>query len=90
MAGAFKKYLEFHESMPEDIDEGLLRLEQGPATPLVAALDPGLVGCEGMFISDCKATPWEKMVEYTRDDEIAERLWELDEQLVGEKFEWYA
>lgn len=89
MAGAFAKYLEFHESVPEDIDEGLLRLEQGPATPLVAALDPQMVGCEGMFVSDCRATPWEKMEKYTQDDELAQKLWELDERLVGQKFEWY-
>ncbi|KAK4496915.1 hypothetical protein PRZ48_011364 [Zasmidium cellare] len=87
MKGAFEKYLEFHESVPDDIDEGVLSLEQGPATPLIAALDSVLAGWEGKYVSDGKVVDDGEMKEsWVVDDELARRLWEMDEDLVGEKF----
>ncbi|KAF2170554.1 hypothetical protein M409DRAFT_64250 [Zasmidium cellare ATCC 36951] len=87
MKGAFEKYLEFHESVPGDVDEGVLSLEQGPATPLIAALDSVLAGWEGAYVSDGVAVADKDMREkWVVDDELAKRLWELDEELVGEKF----
>lgn len=87
MADGIRKYREFHGGVPCGLDEGVLTLEQGPATPLVAVLDPRLVGHEGQYISDCEARPWDGMEAYTKDDRLAAELWELDELLVGQKFD---
>lgn len=63
MKGAFEKSLEFLGSVPEDVDKGVLSLEQGPATPLVAALDPLLVGRGGSYVSDTAVVPYAEMKE---------------------------
>ena len=71
----------------DDIDEGVLSLEQGPATPLIAALDSVLAGWEGKYVSDGKVVDDGEMKEsWVVDDELARRLWEMDEELVGKKF----
>jgi len=59
-------------------------LEQGASTTLVAALDPGLL-CTGekVYMSDCQfadAKAW------ASDLNMAEKLWAMSEDLVGEKF----
>jgi NAD(P)-dependent dehydrogenase (short-subunit alcohol dehydrogenase family) len=60
-------------------------LEQGCSTTLVAALDPKLSNVEegmGIYLDDCQfaePSPWAK------DDEAAEKLWDISERLVGEK-----
>lgn len=63
--------------------------EQGCSTTLVAALDPGLgsSNLEGdrVYLSDCQvgeSAPWAK------DSEAADRLWQLSESLVQQKFSW--
>lgn len=63
--------------------------EQGCSTTLVAALDPGLGGPapdgDNVYLSDCQvedSAPWAK------DPEAADRLWQLSESLVGQKFSW--
>lgn len=64
-------------------------LQQGCATTLRAALDPDLDPAEGVFLHDCQVTtditvvaPW------ALDEQGAEKLWTLSEELVGERFEW--
>ncbi|EMR88683.1 hypothetical protein ACHAPC_005576 [Botrytis cinerea] len=59
-------------------------LEQGTSTTLVAALDPALKDHSGVYLSDCQIT---ETAEYTTNPDYAERLWELSEKLVGQKFE---
>lgn len=58
-------------------------IDQGAATAVVAALDPGLKGGEGVFLDDCQfgnsAPSW------ATDHQIAERLWKLSEEIVNEK-----
>jgi len=49
---------------------------------LVAALDPKLATAEKVFLSDCQL---EDVKDYAKRPEIAERLWQLSEQLVGEQ-----
>jgi hypothetical protein len=64
-------------------------LQQGCATPLVAALDPKLEVHPGAFLRDCNIweSTTEKVPEYATDSEKAEKLWKLSEELVGDKFE---
>lgn len=61
-------------------------LDQGSATTLVAALDPKLgEDKDAVYLADCQVTnaaPW------ARDPKAAERLWQLSEDIVGQKFDW--
>lgn len=63
-------------------------LQQGCATTLRAALDPGL-GIEGssVYLADCQiAEPGMAVMEWALDLGNARRLWSLSEEMVGEKF----
>lgn len=65
-----------------------LSLQQGCATTLRAALDPELVKQEGVYLQDCNLTTDTKWIkEWATDPELAEKLWTLSEELVGEKFD---
>ena len=62
-------------------------LQQGAATSLVAALDPKLGPAkkdgQGIYMEDCQVAetaPW------ATDPVVAEKLWLVSEELVGEKF----
>jgi len=56
---------------------------QGTATVLIAALSPDVDELSGSYLEDCVVTmPYE----YASDKDNAERLWQLSEELVGEKF----
>ncbi|TVY65565.1 Short-chain dehydrogenase TIC 32-chloroplastic-like protein [Lachnellula suecica] len=59
--------------------------DQGAATALVAAFDPGLDGTKGneVYMADCQLA---EAAPHAVDAEMAERLWGLSEELVGEKF----
>lgn len=59
-------------------------VEQGVATTIRAAVDPGLVGESGSYLADVQV---EDVRGHAKDQELVEKLWELSEQLVGEKFE---
>ena len=64
--------------------------QQGCATTLRAALDPELEKDKdgNVFLSDCQFTKDPEIVApWALDEEGAERLWKLSEELVGEKFE---
>ena len=43
---------------------------------------------KGIYLTDCQVQD-EECEEWARDMEVAERLWELSERLVGEKFSWW-
>ncbi|RYP84099.1 hypothetical protein DL769_001244 [Monosporascus sp. CRB-8-3] len=58
-------------------------LSQGSSTTLVAALDPELPARSPAYLANCQIS---EPYEYASDPENAERLWELSEQLVGQKF----
>ncbi|KEF55673.1 uncharacterized protein A1O9_08423 [Exophiala aquamarina CBS 119918] len=71
----------------QEVAGGFKRLKQGCSTTLVAALDPNLPettsGGANLFLDDCQfieITPWAK------DAGSAEQLWQLSENLVGQKF----
>lgn len=57
--------------------------EEGVSTILVACLDPGLVQENGGYLDDCAV---EDSSPFSMHMDNAERLWELSEKLVGEKF----
>ena len=76
----------FHNGKALEIDSGVLTLAQGPTTPLVAALDPSLAGQEGSYLCDAVVVPDDEMERWAVDDEVARKLWEWDEGLIGEKF----
>ncbi|RYP11274.1 hypothetical protein DL765_007826 [Monosporascus sp. GIB2] len=58
-------------------------LTQGASTTLVAALDPELPAQSPAYLANCQIT---KPFEYALEPDNAEKLWELSEQLVGQKF----
>lgn len=62
-------------------------LEQGAATTLVAALDPDLRPAskdgKGVFMDNCQIGD---TASWATDPAVAERLWTVSEELVGEKF----
>ncbi|KAI0847569.1 NAD(P)-binding protein [Daldinia vernicosa] len=63
-------------------------LQQGCGTTLRAALDPDLVKEEGVFLQNTNLTTDPKEVkDWATDPELAEKLWKLSEELVGEKFD---
>ncbi|KAI0543038.1 putative retinol dehydrogenase 12 [Xylaria digitata] len=63
-------------------------LQQGSASLIRAAIDPDLVKEEGIFIDDANLTTDPKIVKpWATDPELAEKLWSLSEELVGEKFD---
>lgn len=67
--------------------KGNKSVEAGAATSVVAAVDPGLSGKEeGVFLDDCQLSA--KVPAYALDEKEAQRLWEVSEGLVGEKFAW--
>ncbi|KAI1413883.1 retinol dehydrogenase 13 [Hypoxylon sp. FL1857] len=58
-------------------------VDQGASTTLVAALDPALNAPGGLYLADCQFFP---SADHAKDRSIAERLWRLSEDLIGEKF----
>jgi NAD(P)-dependent dehydrogenase (short-subunit alcohol dehydrogenase family) len=54
---------------------------QGASTQVYAAVDPRLEGVSGYFFGDCN--PELLKGDYARDADLAKRLWDVSEQLVG-------
>lgn len=89
---------EMAQAVSEMSKEGVIKyktLGAGSSTSLTAALDPKLgedIGEEkdgkvhGAYMIDCKITETANVRACSRKE--AERLWELSEKLVGEKFTW--
>ncbi|OTA59101.1 NAD(P)-binding protein [Hypoxylon sp. EC38] len=68
--------------------EPWLTVQQGCSTTIRAALDPELLKEEGVYMHDANITTDPKWIkEWATDPELAEKLWKLSEDLVGEKFE---
>ena len=70
----------------------LKSVEQGAATSVWAATSPSLEGRGGIYLEDCQvagpAVPGDEggVESYAVDPEIADRLWQISEELVGETF----
>ncbi|KAH8802824.1 hypothetical protein F5884DRAFT_803245 [Xylogone sp. PMI_703] len=66
---------------------GRKTLQQGCSTHLRAALDPSLESSSDIYLQDCQLTSDPANVyPYCLDPEAADKLWELSEKLVGQKF----
>lgn len=73
-------------AMPEHAQSKTL--QQGCATQIVAALDPGLENQEGVFLGDCRPSTDALVVKsWSLDEKGAERTWTLSKDLVGEAFD---
>lgn len=59
-------------------------VQQGVSTCLRALLDPDLEGESGAFLEDCQV---KDVYEYAKDKGSEERLWELSEELTGQKLD---
>lgn len=58
-------------------------IDQGAATIVVAALDPGLKGGESVWLADCQVS--DQIVPWAVDAQAAEKLWQLSEDIIKEK-----
>ncbi|OJJ50413.1 hypothetical protein ASPZODRAFT_129039 [Penicilliopsis zonata CBS 506.65] len=63
-------------------------LPQGVSTHVVAAFDPRIEEHNGAYLSDCQVLPPDQIRCWGRDPVEAEKLWELSEEMVGQKFEY--
>ncbi|KAI3330314.1 hypothetical protein F4824DRAFT_342077 [Ustulina deusta] len=57
--------------------------DEGASTSLVAALDPSLDERRGLYLADCQFFP---CAEHARRRDVAHRLWQLSEDLIGGRF----
>ncbi|KAK9321827.1 hypothetical protein V1517DRAFT_159247 [Lipomyces orientalis] len=71
--------------MPALQDQKPKSLPEGCASALVAALDDSLQGASGAFLSDCVT---QNTRAYAHDVDNVEKLWQLSEELVGQKFSY--
>ena len=65
--------------------DGWVNADQGTSTILVAAFDPALNGrTSTIYLSDCQIV---EPAPHARDVEIANRLWDLSNELTASKFD---
>ncbi|KAK7050681.1 short-chain dehydrogenase/reductase family protein [Favolaschia claudopus] len=69
-------------------DQSVMKsIPQGAATTVVAAFDPRIEGAAGAYLNDC--VPANELVSaFCSDSANAEKLWEVTEEIIGEKFEF--
>ena len=54
---------------------------EGAQTTICCAVTPELEN--GKYYSECQPTPWKDMIAITKDEEAAEKLWQISERLTG-------
>ncbi|KAK7007866.1 short-chain dehydrogenase/reductase family protein [Favolaschia claudopus] len=77
-------------------DDGILKMEnydwktlpQGAATIVTAAFDPRLNDLPGSFLEDSNIAADDRVAKHCKDPANAEKLWEVTEEVIGEKFEF--
>ncbi|KAF7299921.1 Short-chain dehydrogenase/reductase family protein [Mycena chlorophos] len=74
-------------SRNEDFPGGWKTLSQGAATTLIAAFDPRISEHSGAYLDDSVVAE-DKCAPHSADMTRARKLWELTEDVIGEKFEW--
>ncbi|KAF7294540.1 Short-chain dehydrogenase/reductase family protein [Mycena indigotica] len=62
-------------------------IEEGSATMVAAAFDPRLDSTPGAYLEDCQVAMTE-VAPHTADPVKAAKLWDLTEEIIGEKFEF--
>ncbi|KAJ7618012.1 hypothetical protein FB45DRAFT_1063534 [Roridomyces roridus] len=60
-------------------------IPQGAATTVFAAFDPQLSDASGAYLDNCQIAD-HKVASHTSDPVVAEKLWTLTEEILGEKF----
>jgi len=77
----YKDMIAKAQAIKMEESQGVKTREEGSSTTLVAALDLALPN--GAYLSDCQlCSPSEE----AKDIQKAQTLWDLSEELVGEKF----
>ncbi|KAI0533818.1 hypothetical protein GGR58DRAFT_94643 [Xylaria digitata] len=69
------------------VREEFKTLQQGSSTTLVAALDDTIIGSSRCYLADAQIAPTQPE-QLKAGKELAERLWDLSESLVHQKFDW--
>ncbi|KAJ7159714.1 hypothetical protein C8R46DRAFT_1354357 [Mycena filopes] len=67
-------------------DQPWKTLQQGAATQVTAAFDPRINDKPGAYLSDSSIAPEDKVASHSTDPANAERLWNVTEKIIGEKF----
>ncbi|KAJ7457958.1 NAD-P-binding protein [Mycena galericulata] len=62
-------------------------IPQGAATTVTAAFDPRLNGQSGAYLDDCKVAN-ESVAPHSSDPVVAQKLWTLTEEIIGEEYAW--
>jgi NAD(P)-dependent dehydrogenase (short-subunit alcohol dehydrogenase family) len=85
--------IEMLQARSSDMDTAFKSIPAGSATSIWACTAPELEARGGLYLEDChvaepvnEANPAGGVAPHATDKEAAERLWELSEQLVGERF----
>ncbi len=84
-------YADLIASVPEGQEMTYKSVEQGSATSVWGATSPDLEGKGGLYLEDCqiaqRGEPGGRggVQDYAVDPDLADRLWSLSEELVGEK-----
>lgn len=84
---------EYLSSSPQMKDMEFKSVEAGAATSVWAATSPALADKSGLYLEDCQISrpvtddnPGFGYAPYALDKDAAEKLWQLSEQIVGERF----
>ncbi|KAJ6264954.1 hypothetical protein Dda_1108 [Drechslerella dactyloides] len=77
-----------HGEMKPEPDRPLIEktLQQGVSTHVVAAFDPEIKKDSGRYLADCVVADSSRVKEWATDKDYAKRLWELSEQVTGQKY----
>ncbi|EPS35084.1 hypothetical protein H072_11574 [Dactylellina haptotyla CBS 200.50] len=80
-------FLQSDRAPEPDADSIFKNLQQGVSTHVVASFDPEIKGQNGEYLLDCKVGDDTRKKAYAMDKGNAKRLWELSEQLTGDKYD---
>ena len=85
--------IEMLQARSADMETNYKSVPAGAATSIWACTSPGLEGRGGLYLEDChvaapvnEESPAGGVAPHARDKVAAERLWQLSEQLVDERF----
>ncbi|KAK6991792.1 short-chain dehydrogenase/reductase family protein [Favolaschia claudopus] len=73
------------EGLPDESKGAWKTMGEGAATTIVAAFDSRLDDESGAYLDDCVVAN-EKIAPHSSNAETASKLWEITEEIVGEKF----
>ncbi|KAK7049131.1 short-chain dehydrogenase/reductase family protein [Favolaschia claudopus] len=73
------------DGTPNDTQFPFKNMAQGAATTVVAAFDPRIEDQPGSYLVDCVVAN-DQVAPHSSDPEMAKKLWDATEELLGEKF----